>query len=105
MLSAIASSVFYYSLACTAPSATVSMTGHAVLGFERSYFVPNEGSLRGRKLWLVDANLLSSHFDARGKSGSIWRRGKLSVQGCLSKGRFGHLGAYRYQLSRLKIVQ
>jgi len=44
MLSAIASSVFYYSLSCSAPSATVSMTGKAVLGFETSRFIPDKGS-------------------------------------------------------------
>jgi hypothetical protein len=45
-----------------------------------------------------NANLLASRLDRAGTERRLWRRGPVKLNGCVTKGRFGHLGGYRYQL-------
>ena len=91
--------------AASASCQPVTVQGTATLGFEASYIIPSHGNLSGKKIWVPSANELSKHFDQANTPGKMWRRGPLKVKGCLAEGRFGHLGAYKYQVTGARVVR
>ena len=81
------------------------LSGNIVLGFETSYISVIKGKYRGQKIWIEEANKLEAELVRKNSSAKgAWKRANGIISGCVAGGRFGHLGLYKFKVSKIDIA-
>lgn len=102
--------VFALSLTATSGSCSgverqETLFGNIVLGFETSYISVVDGKFKGQKIWIEESNKLEAALVRKSSSAkNIWKRANGTISGCVTNGRFGHLGLYKFKISKIDIA-